>query len=181
MLPRRYSSEAIVLSRRNFKEADRILTLFTKEYGKLTVLAKGIRKPSSRKRGSLEVFSKIKFAASRAKGFDIMTEAELLDSYSYIRTDIIKVSVAYFFMETVRRLIEEEEKHSDYYTYVSRTLDDLCITLKLRTLREKFIKNSLTILGFWPSGKQMNDPDDELEKVVEREMVTKRVGKVITG
>ena len=181
MLPRRYSSEAIILQRRNYSEADRIITLFTKDYGRLTILAKGVRKPSSRKRGSLEVFSRIKFSAARGKGFDLMTESELVDAYVDIRKDMKKVSVAYFMLETARRLTEEEEQQREFYAYLLQSFDRLVTTEKLRSFRKSFIRESLTIMGFWPDGKELEDPDSELEKVVEREMTTKRVGKLVTN
>lgn len=181
MIPNRYSSEAIVLARRNYSESDRLVTLFTKDYGRLTVLAKGVRKPSSRKRGSLEVFSKISFAAARGKGFDVMTESQLLSSHSDIRHDIKKVSVAYFVLETVRRLTEDEEPHRDLYIFLSKSLLELEDTNTLRSFRKKFIVDALTLLGFWPLGKPLDDPDSELERIVEREMTTKRVGRSITS
>ena len=53
-IPRRYTTEAIVLSRFDFGEADRILTLITPAWGKIKVIAKGFRRPTSRIGGSLE-------------------------------------------------------------------------------------------------------------------------------
>ena len=55
--PRRYTTDAIVLSRFDLGEADRVLTLITPAGGKLKVIAKGIRKPTSRLGGSLEPFA----------------------------------------------------------------------------------------------------------------------------
>ena len=74
---RTYSSEGIVLSRKNYGEADRILVILSKNFGKLSLLAKGIRKIKSKKRGSLEIFCQIKFSAVNGHGFDIMTLQEL--------------------------------------------------------------------------------------------------------
>ena len=58
-IPRRYTTEAIVLSRFDFGEADRILTLITPGSGKLKAIAKGIRRPTSRIGGSLEPFAEL--------------------------------------------------------------------------------------------------------------------------
>ena len=79
---RTYSSEGIILARKNYSEADRILTCFSKSYGKISLLAKGIRKLKSKKRGHLEVFSHIKFSASRGHGMDIITEVETINTFS---------------------------------------------------------------------------------------------------
>ena len=58
-IPRRYSTDAIVLSRFDYGEADRILTLITPDGGKLKAIAKGIRRPTSRIGGSLEPFAEL--------------------------------------------------------------------------------------------------------------------------
>src|SRR3972149_254097 len=108
---RSYSSEAIVLARRNWGEADRILVIYSKSFGKKRLLAKGVRRPKSRKRGHIEVFSNLKFSASRGKGLDLMTEAEIIENFSIIRKDLKKVAVAYFLMETVGRITHDEEKN----------------------------------------------------------------------
>ena len=54
MTPRNYTSEGIVLARKRYSEADRILSIFSKTFGKNVYIAKGVRKPRSRKRGHLE-------------------------------------------------------------------------------------------------------------------------------
>ena len=179
MVPKRYSSEAIILFRRNYGEADRIVSVLSKDYGKLSFMAKSVRKPKSRKRGSLEVFSVIKFAAARGKSLDIVTEVEMIDDMASIRSDIKRVTVAYYFMETVDKLTREEEAHQDVYFLVLRYLGKLKTTEKLRTLRKDFVKDIVTTLGFWPEGKPLNDPDAIMEQITEREMTTKRVGKQI--
>lgn len=179
MKPKRYSSKAIVLSRKKYSEADRIITLFTRDYGKVVVLAKGVRKPSSRKRGSLEVFSLISFSATRGKGLDIITESELIESFQLMRDDIKKVSVAYFFVEVVDKLVHEDEPHSDLFNLLAEYFDSLTKNDGLRRVRLRYIEDILILLGYWPRGKKMHDPDSELEKIVERELKTKRVGKII--
>ena len=64
MKPRSYTSEGIVLARRNYGEADRILVIYSKNFGRVSYMAKGVRRPKSRKRGHIEVFNYIKFQAN---------------------------------------------------------------------------------------------------------------------
>ena len=61
-IPRRYTTEAIVLSRFDLGEADRVLTLITPTGGKLKAIAKGVRRPTSRLGGSLEPFAELTVA-----------------------------------------------------------------------------------------------------------------------
>ena len=179
MRPRTYFSEGIVLARRNYSEADRILVIYTKKYGKLSLIAKGVRKLKSRKRGSLQVFSHIKFSAARGKNLDIVTEAELIDSFPQIRKNIKKVSVAYFFVETVGRLTKDEQKNIELFNFLLIYLKQLTITSKFKSLRNKFTNDILVLLGFWPRNKKLINPDAKLEEIVERKMNSVRVGKKI--
>lgn len=179
MRPRRYSSEAIVLSRRNFSEADRIITLISKHYGKLVCLAKGVRKPKSRKRGSIEVFSKIKFSAARGKVFDIVTEVEMLQFYKDIRDDLKKVTLAYYFLEVVNRIIQQEEKNGEIFNLLNNYLEELKSASKLRKLKDEFTKEILVLSGFWPEDKKISDSAKTLEYVLERRISSARVGKKV--
>ena len=181
MKPRRFSSEAIVLLRKNYSEADRILTVFSKDYGKLSLMAKGVRKPKSRKRGALEVFSQLRFSAARGKNLDIVTEVEIIDSFNSIRGDLKKVSVAYFFVETIEKLTREGEKNVEVYKLLLRYLGNLNTSDSLRKLRELYIYDALVLLGYWPKGKKLDNPDQALENVTERNMASVRVGKELQG
>ena len=166
-----------MLARRNFSEADRILSVFSKGHGRLSLLAKGVRRPSSRKRGHIEVFNRIKFQAVKGRGLDMMTEAEIIDSFEMVRKDLKKVALAYYFMEVIGRTIHEEEKNIELYGLLQDYLEKLKAEKKLLSLRKNFVYQALTVLGFWPKGKDLPDPDSKLEEVTERQLNSARVGK----
>ena len=174
---RSYSDEAIVLARRNFSEADRILSVFSKGHGRITLIAKGVRRPSSRKRGHIEVFNRIKFQAEKGRGMGMMTEAEIIDSFESIRKDLKRVALAYYFMEVIGRTIHEEEKNMELYDLLLKYLENLKEEKKLYSLRKNFVYQVLTIQGFWPKGKPLASPDTKLEEVIERQLGSARVGK----
>lgn len=174
-----YSSEGIVLSRKNYGEADRILSVFSKDFGKLSLLAKGIRKIKSKKRGHLEIFSKIKFSAINGKGMDIMTEAQTLDDYSGIRANLNKISLGYYFCEVVNKITHEDGYMSSVYSILSYYLQQLQQEIELKKLRLKFIYDLLTEMGYWPIDKKLIDADIVLDDVVERKINSVRVGKQI--
>ena len=176
-----YSTQGIVLSRRNYHEADRRIKIFTKDYGKVVVLAKGVRRPKSRKRGSVEVFSKIRFSASRTKTFDIITETIPEDLYLSIRNNLRKMSLAYYFIEIIEKITSENEKHEVLYDLLVDFLERLKTETKLKKLRLEFIQKTLINLGFWPLGKELKNADGVLEDVLERKINSVRVGKAILG
>lgn len=177
MKPRTYSSEGIVLARKNFGEADRILSVYTKKFGRIALIAKGTRRPKSRKRGHIEVFNYIKFQASIGHGIDLMTEAEVIDDFSEVRKSLKKISLAYYLSEVLGRTTHENEANEDLFDLVLSSLEKLKSTKSLRQLRLNFIYNLLVTLGFWPEGQILSDPDVKLEEVIERQIYSKRVGK----
>jgi len=78
---RSYKTEGIVLKRINYGEADRILTIYTKRHGKIRAIAKGVRKLTSRKAGSLELFNNVVLFLVKGKNLDIITEAQTVDLF----------------------------------------------------------------------------------------------------
>lgn len=176
-MKRNFSSEGIVLARRTYGEADRIVSIYSKHFGRLSFIAKGIRRPTSRKRASLEVFTHINFFAHQGKGLDLILETEIIDSYREIRKSLKKVSLAYFFCEVVGRITRESEKNLELYDLLVGYLEILKTDKNLKTLRLKFIYDVLVLMGFWPKGKKIPNPDALLEAVLERRLSSLRVGK----
>lgn len=172
-----YSDEGIVLARRNFGEADRILSVYTKNHGRLSLIAKGIRRPKSRKRGHLEVFSHVRFQAVTGRGLSLMTEAEVIDSFNQIRKNLKRVALAYYFMEVIGRTTHEEERNPEVFRLLLAYLEALKREKELKRLRLSFVLELLTTLGFWPKGKALSNPDLKLEEVIERQLSSVRVGK----
>jgi len=172
-----YSSEGIVLARRNYGEADRILSVYTKNHGRISLIAKGIRRPKSRKRGHLEIFSYIRFQAATGRGLDLMTEAEVIDDFKEIRKNLKKVSLAYYFCEVVGKITHEGETNERLFDLILENLERLKEEKELRNQRLDFILKLLTLLGYWPAGKQLLDIDNKLEEVIERQINSVRVGK----
>lgn len=177
MRSKTYSSEGIVLARRNYSEADRIVIVYSKGYGKLGLIAKGVRRIKSRKGGSLEVFSYIRFSAARGKNLDILTETEIITSFPQIRKNLKKVSVAYYFIEVVGRLTHEEEKNELLFSLLLKYLKSLQKEEELKKLRTRFVKDIIVLLGYWPRNKKLDNPDQILEEITERSINSLGVGK----
>src|SRR3989344_4382805 len=136
MHPRHYSSEGFVLSRVKYGEADRIITIFSRKYGKISMIAKGVRKLASRKRGALENFSSIKFSAASGKNLDILTEVEIINSYENIRNNLKKVALAYYFSEVIVKITREDEVNETLFDLLAKYLEILGKDVQLKKLRK---------------------------------------------
>jgi DNA repair protein RecO (recombination protein O) len=123
---RTYRTEAVVLRRRNWGEADRILTLFTPQRGKVRVRAVGVRKPGSRKAGHLELFHRANLYLAKGRDFDIVTQAETIESFARLRDDLVRSAAASYCVELLDRLSPEEAENRAAYVLIVRTLGELC-------------------------------------------------------
>ena len=178
---RTYSDEGIVLARRNFGEADRILSIYSKNHGRISAIAKGIRRPSSKKRGHLEIFSHINFQIAEGRSVGLLTEVETLDSFESLKKDLKKVSLAYFFMEVVGKITHEHERSNNLFDLILNYLKRLEKETSLKSLKYSFIEDILVLTGFWPQGKSLINPDEKLNEVVERNINSIRVGRKVLG
>lgn len=179
MIPHSFTSEGFVLARRNFGEADRIIDIYSKEKGKISLIAKGVRRTGSRKRGHIEIFSKVNFQAVNGKSMGIMTEAETIDDFKKVRSSIKKVTLAYYLMEVIGKITHEGEGNLELYQLLDTAMKNLKNESKLKRLRITFVSDLLKVLGFWPKGKELPFPDEKLEEVLERQISSIRVGKRI--
>ena len=91
---RSFRTPAVILRRQDFGEADRLLVVLTPEHGKLRAIAKGARKPQSRKAGHIELFMRTKMLFARGRALDLVTQAELIDAYRPLREELVRVTYA---------------------------------------------------------------------------------------
>jgi DNA repair protein RecO (recombination protein O) len=122
-VPRRYTTEAIVLSRFDLGEADRVLTLITPGIGKLKAIAKGIRRPTSRLGGSLEPFAELTVALARGRTFDVVTQVSVEHAWLGLRDDLQSAATAWYLAELADRSLEERHAAEPLYTMLRRAYE----------------------------------------------------------
>ncbi len=118
-----YKAEGVVLARRNLGEADRVLTLLTREFGKLSVKAKAVRRTTSRLAGRLEPFTHARFLLARGRALDVVAQVEVVSSHAGLRTDLDRVGHAWLVAEMTDRLVPEAEPHPEVFAHLLAALD----------------------------------------------------------
>jgi DNA repair protein RecO (recombination protein O) len=147
---RLYRTDAIILRRSDFGEADRLLTVLTPERGKLRLLAKGVRKTTSRKAGHVELFMLTDMLVAQGRTWDIISQAEIVEPYRELREDLEKTSHAYYLAELVDRFTEEHDPNTPLFQLLTLTLaylnhsDDPFLALRY------FELHLLSLTGFQP-------------------------------
>jgi len=110
-----YREEGIVLKRIDYSEADQILTIFTKNRGKVGAIAKGSRKLTSRKGGHLELLNHSIFSLAEGKDLYIITEAETIEPFSDIKSNLHKSSLGYYLAEFINEFLPESQKTYPFF------------------------------------------------------------------
>jgi DNA repair protein RecO (recombination protein O) len=123
--PRRYTTEAIVLSRFDYGEADRILTLITPGGGKLKAIAKGIRRQKSRIGGSLEPFAELRVALAHGRTFDVVTQVDVIHAWLNLRDDLVSFGTASYLAELANGTLEERHASETVYFLLKRAYEIL--------------------------------------------------------
>lgn len=147
---RTFRTEAIVIKRHNFGEADRLLTLFSREYGKIRAIAKGARKPQSRKTGHVELFMRSKFLLARGKDLHIITQAEMIEGYLPLHDDLVRATYAAYAVELLDRLTAEEDPHKDIYLLLAQALGWFAFTEDMLLAARYYELRLLALTGFQP-------------------------------
>lgn len=114
-------TQGIILKRVEFGEADRILTIYTKELGKVSAIAKGARKPTSRKLGHLELGNIINFELAQGKDLYIVTGAKTTAYYQY--KDLAEMRRLFLWLEIIDKLFHDEESNVTIYNIIIKGLE----------------------------------------------------------
>lgn len=162
--------EGVVLARKNFSEADKIVTLFTREQGKIKVVAKGIRRIKSRRAPHLELFNHVSLVLHKGKTFDIVTEAKTI---SKIEVDLKIAAYLFYLCEVLDKILPENQSHEEIF---DNLISVMCHAEFISASPVKnFVVESLWNLGYLPKGQYPKlGVTDFVESIVERKIRSKK-------
>ena len=145
-----YHTDAIVLSRFDLGEADRIVSILTPRFGRLRVVAKGIRKPSSRFASHVELFCLTRLTLAKGRDLDVVTAAELIEGHWSVRTDLDALGAVSHCAELMERAVGERESQPRLYASLRTALELLTHGANPALVSRWFELTVLTVLGFRP-------------------------------
>jgi DNA repair protein RecO (recombination protein O) len=147
---RLYRTEAIVLGRTDYGEADRILTLYTPKFGKLRVIAKGVRRPNSRLGPHLEYFSRCQLMLAKGRELDVVTSAETVDGHIALRSNLDALGHASHMAEILNRLTEERQEQEAAFDLLAQSLRLLCEGMDPFVVTRHYELALTKLLGYRP-------------------------------
>jgi DNA repair protein RecO (recombination protein O) len=161
--PRVYKTAAIVLRHRKLGEADKILTLFTPNYGKLDAVAKGVRRPTSKLAGHVEPLTYSALLLAKGRELDIVTQAETLEPLTPLREDLERVGRGLYAAELVDRFTPDRQESYPIFRLLLETLRRLATRDDLDLVLRYFEMQLLHELGYRPQLDRCVACEAELE------------------
>ena len=148
--PRSFRVEAIVLKHSDYGEADRFLSLYTRQRGKLRAIAKGVRKMRSHTAGHVEPFTRVSLQLAAGRNLYIVSQAEAVDSYVNLREELALVGYASYVVEILDKFTYEEEENAAVFRLTADTLARLDRGGDSELVVRYYEIQLLELLGFRP-------------------------------
>ncbi|MCK4331241.1 MAG: DNA repair protein RecO [Dehalococcoidia bacterium] len=152
--PRVYQTEAIVLKRTKLGEADRILTLYTADLGKIKAVAKGTRRPKSKLGGHVELLTHSLLMLARGRNLDIITQAQTIDNFLPLKDDLGRISYGLYILELVDSFTAEHIENRRLFNLLLDTLHQLSQDKDGEPVLRYFELHLLDHLGYRPRLQQ---------------------------
>lgn len=176
---RTLKTEGIVIKRRDSGEADKFLTIFTKDFGKIQLKATGVRRIASRRSPHVELLNLVEVTFYKGKGMPVLIEAHARKTYDGLKADLTSIGLAYHLCELIDGLCPEDEIHQDIFLLLSETLQHLENENPVEVIHG-FEVELLTILGFWNQSEAFferkgMDTQSYIETLLERRLRSRRI------
>lgn len=162
----------IIINRRVVKDADRFLTIYTLEEGKISVYARGVRSVKSKRGSQIDLFSHIKFEVFEKNDRRTLTSVELLDGHHVSKTSLANISRLFQIGELVDALTVEHDPHAEVYDLLVTALANLS-RFETPEYLYRFKKKLLEILGYGDRDLTPAAIDDYIESLTDKPLRSK--------
>lgn len=170
--------KAFVIRRINFGDSDRYITLFSKNHGKVEVMAKGVRKINSRRSAAVELLNLIEFQSVKtAKNF-VLTEVKLIDPFDQLKKELKYIKEVFLMCELIDSIMPYGVKHPDIFDLMNRAL---CKIVDEERTMVYFQAKLLSALGFWDHRVSFRNEDHVnryIEQILERKLKTRNIFEI---
>ena len=170
-MKRTIKTEAIVLRKKSLLNQDKIITLFTKELGKVVAFAKGIKKITSRRLPHVQTANLINTVLYKKDSRFYLQETNLISGFSQIKKNPHKIQSLYLFLFVVERLLPENQIETAVYRLVMNFLIELAKTdSQDDSLLTEYLNKILKLLGYAKEDKTFEELKKTIEELIHEKM-----------
>lgn len=142
--------EGIVIRTSSYGETNKIVTIYTKEMGKIGVMARGAKKPKSRLASLSQPFVHGMFLVQKSSGLGTLQQGEMIQFFRHIQDDLFRAAYASYILELTDKLTEEGEKNPSLFQLLHKTLTLINEGIDTEILTRIFEIKMLTVAGIAP-------------------------------
>ena len=144
-----YKTKGIILRKQDFREADCLYVFYTKDFGKITLVARGAKKISSKLAGHLDYFGEVNLSFATGKAFDQISGAVLINNYSLIKSDLDRSTLAFEFIKLIDQSTKEKDKDESIYQFIINVFNYLNTEkdLNIYYTKKAFLKKLGILVG----------------------------------
>ena len=173
---RSFKTEGIIIRRINYKEADRIITIFSKKSGKISIKAAGVRRITSRRSPHIELLNLSNFNLYQGKGMPVLTEVDSIENFSDLKKDLIKIMAAFHVCELIDGLCAENQENVEIFNLLQQTLRKISTQKSLVSVVYEFEIELLRLLGFYTKTTALKvNTKAVIEEILERKLKTRQI------
>lgn len=144
------SVEGIVILSRDYKDSDKSLVIFTRDRGRLSFVARGVRKLNSKNRSSTDLLVHGEYQLSKGKAYYILNQGQVVEGFMNIRKDLLKTTVAMTMTVFLNDVLVDNMQQPEVFDLFSWTLKRLESTKDPKFLLRYFLIKSILFLGHKP-------------------------------
>jgi len=163
-------TEAIVLMKRSLLGKDLIVTLFTKELGKARVLAKGVKKITSRRLPHIQTGNLIKAVINKRGEYLYLQQTDLISAFSNIKKDEKKIGFLYSLFFILDRVLPEEQKEVIAYNLTKKILIDISKNNITQVNMTAYINQLISIFGYSKKNMVFDEQKLFLEELIHEKL-----------
>jgi len=149
-----YRTNGVMIKKKDLGEADQLFTIYTKDFGKLEILGKAIRKITSKLRSGADIFYLSDIEFIQGKTHKTLTDAVLIEKFENVRKDLGKLKITYKIADIFNGLVKGQEKDEILWNLLNEIfekLNNLQFTISnLQLIYYYFLWNFLSLLGYTP-------------------------------
>jgi DNA repair protein RecO (recombination protein O) len=151
-MPRQYSyaTEAIILRHSAVGETDRLVTLYSKNYGKMRAFARGVRKPHSKLSGHLEPLNQVNLLITQGRNLPLITQADMIEGFYTPSTNFETIVSGCYVADCLDAFTVEEVENQPLYSLACRQFKQVQSVANIQTQLRFFELQLLTMSGYQP-------------------------------
>jgi DNA repair protein RecO (recombination protein O) len=144
-----YKTKGIVLGSRPFDETGKLVTFFTSDYGKIRVIAKGAKRPTSKFGGRVETFSLLELLIAEGRNLDILSQCETIESFQKLREREDFIRLGLYFIRIIDSATVERQKNRPLFKLLAHSLAKMKEGIEIPKVVRFFEVNFLRVEGIY--------------------------------